>query len=110
MKTVFAALALCIGAAAAVALTGCTQMPTEKQGIADLRPQISFRPGNDIVRNARVTVDGLDMGLVGSYVEGSAALRILPGSHVLTVLQNGRLLLEEKFYLGDGVNRTFLVK
>jgi hypothetical protein len=110
MKTGLAALTLCIAAATAAGLAGCTQMPTEKHGIADLRPQVSFRPGNDLVRNARVTVDGLDVGMLGSYVEGTAALRILPGSHVLTVIQDGRLLLEEKFYVGDGVNRTFLVK
>lgn len=89
---------------------GCTQMPTEKQSISDMRPQISFKVENEQVNNARVILDGLDMGMVGDYIEGSAALRILSGTHVLRVALNKQIILEEKFYAGDGVNRTFIVK
>ena len=89
---------------------GCTQMPTEKQSISDMRPQISFKVENEQVNNARVILDGLNMGMVGDYIEGSAALRILSGTHVLRVALNKQIILEEKFYAGDGVNRTFIVK
>jgi hypothetical protein len=37
-------------------------------------------------------------------------VRILPGTHVLRVVLGAELVLEEKFYLGDGVNRAFIVK
>jgi hypothetical protein len=89
---------------------GCTQMPTEKQSISDMRPQIAFQANDNRTYNARVIVDGLDMGAVGDYLEGAAALRILSGSHVLRVASGVQILHEEKFYAGDGTNRTFILK
>ena len=56
-------------------------MPTEKQSVADMRPQISFRTDDVQIHTARVVIDGLDMGQVGSFIEGGAALRIHPGMH-----------------------------
>lgn len=91
-------------------LSGCTQMPTEKQGISDLRPQLSFKLADEGLRGARVLVDNLDMGTVGDYLDGSASLRILPGMHVVRVELNGRAIVDEKIYTGDGVNRSILVK
>lgn len=89
--------------------SGCVQMPTEKSSITDIRPQISLRPVDDSVRGSRVFVDGLEMGAVSDFVEGTAALRIVPGSHVIKIINQGRTILDEKFYAGDGVNRTFIV-
>lgn len=91
-------------------LTACTQMPTEKQGVTDLRPQLSFKLVADNLENARVLIDGLDMGAVGDYQEGKAALRILPGNHLVRIDLNGRPIVEDKVYIGDGVSRTILVK
>lgn len=91
-------------------LAGCTQMPTEKQGISDLRPQISFKLNGDEALSARVFLDGLDVGQVGDYVDGQRALRILSGNHTLRVIASSQVLLEERFYIGDGVSRSFLVK
>ncbi len=101
----FLALALC-----GPVLTGCTQMPTEKYGVSDLRPQISFRVAGEDLRLARVLVDGLDVGVVEDYLEGLAALRVLPGTHVVHIEWRGQRLLEERIYVGDGVQRTILVK
>ena len=90
-------------------MQGCTQLPTEKQSVSDLRPQISFKA--DASRHtARVLVDGLDMGAMGAYLDGSAALRIMPGTHQLRVVLGTQVLLDEKFYVGDGVNRSFTVQ
>ncbi|MGH8809166.1 MAG: hypothetical protein ACREX0_14935, partial [Noviherbaspirillum sp.] len=91
-------------------LTGCTQMPTEKRGVADMRPQIAFKADSERLRGARVILDGLDVGSVGDYPDGAAAVRILPGAHALRVVLGAEVLLDERFYLGDGVNRTFIVK
>jgi hypothetical protein len=99
-------------AAAAAALTACVQMPTEKQSVVDQRPQITFRVAGDANRiaGARVLVDELDMGQVQEYLDGKASLRILPGTHVIKVLQSGgTVLLMERAYLGDGVVRPFVV-
>jgi hypothetical protein len=89
---------------------GCTQMPTEKQGVSDLRPQISFKTTDAQQHAARVIVDGLDMGSLGAYLEGIAALRIISGTHQVRVVLGNQVLLDEKFYAGDGVNRTFLIQ
>lgn len=89
---------------------GCTQMPTEKQSISDMRPQISFRAEGGPAQNAQVFVDGRDVGMVSEFIEGKAAMRVQPGTHIVSVSSGGRVLLEEKVYLGDGVSRSFLVK
>jgi hypothetical protein len=91
-------------------LPGCTQMPTEKQSVSDMRPQISFKAIDAQRHVARVVIDGLDMGALGAYLDGTAALRIVPGTHVLRVVQGTQVLLTEKFYLGEGVNHTFTIQ
>lgn len=89
---------------------GCTQMPTEKQSISDMRPQISFKVEGGRAQNSRVLVDGLDIGMVSDFIDGKAAVRVLPGTHMVSVTSGGSVLLEEKVYLGDGVSRSFIVK
>lgn len=94
----------------AFAAAGCVQMPTEKQSVIDLRPQISFSTNTEEVKAASVLVDGLRMGSVGDYLQGQSSLRVLPGTHSLTVVIANRVLIDQKFYVGDGVSRTFNVQ
>lgn len=89
---------------------GCTQLPTEKQKVSDMRPQISFKAESERAQGARIVVDGLDMGVVSEYIDGTAALRVVPGTHKITVTAGSTVLLDEKTYLGDGVSRSFPVK
>src|SRR5271169_5206297 len=81
------------GLAAASLTIACVQMPTERASIVDTRPQISFRVTGE-VNSMRVFIDGLDMGPVANYLDGGPeepgrALRILSGSHLLTVKSEG---------------------
>lgn len=102
-----------VAVAALVALgmvAGCTQMPTEKRSVVDVRPQIAFKFEADRIGAARVIVDGLDMGVAADYRDGVAALRLLPGSHTLRVVLDSESLLDERFYIADGVSRTFILK
>lgn len=92
---------------ATAGMTGCVQMPTETASVVDQRPQISFQIGNESQQAARVLVDRLDMGAVGDYAAGKAALRVLPGTHVVEVRLGGQQLLNERVYLADGVSRSF---
>jgi len=110
MKKLATAVIITCGLLGLMAVGGCTQMPTEKQSISDIRPQISFRAADDRTHGARVLLNGLDMGAVGDYLEGASSLRILSGSHVLRVASGGEVIHEEKFYIGDGTNRTFILK
>jgi hypothetical protein len=91
-------------------LAACVSYPTEKSGVVDGRPQIAFRMHDGADASARVLVDGLDMGRTGDFVEGRAALRVLPGTHELTVRSGGQIIVSEKFYVADGVSRTFNLK
>ena len=52
----------------------------------------------------------MDSGTVADYLAGQSALRILPGNHRIQVVSGGSILLDEKTYIGDGVNRSFLIK
>lgn len=110
MSKTLTALGLKFFLAVAVLVAGCTQLPTEKQTVSDMRPQISFKVQGDAALVARVLVDGLDLGSVGEFVDGIAALRVLPGVHKVLVTTGTTVLLDEKVYLGDGVSRSFIVK
>lgn len=92
---------------------GCVQYPTERQSVVDQRPQISFRYSiEDAIRlsNARVLVDGLDSGRVSDFSDGTGALRVLPGTHTIRVVNGETVILDERVYLGDGVARPFTIK
>ncbi|MBE0624233.1 MAG: hypothetical protein IH606_05405 [Burkholderiales bacterium] len=93
-----------------ILLAGCVQMPTEKQSISDMRPQISFKVEEERAASMRILVDGLDIGVAADFIDGKAAARVLPGTHIVSVTSGGSVLLEEKVYLGDGVSRSFIVK
>ena len=105
-------LTVSVTVSALVAFSGCVQYPTERQGVVDLRPQISFRvdPANTRMTEARVLIDGLDSGRLGDFVDGKGALQVLSGSHVIQVVSGSEFLLNESTYLGDGVARPFTVK
>ncbi len=91
---------------------GCVQYPTERQSVVDLRPQVTFRfdTANGSLNEARVLVDGLDAGRMGSFADGVGSLRVLPGTHVIQVVIGSEVLLNERVYIGDGVTRPFVVK
>jgi hypothetical protein len=110
VKEVTMALALALGTAL---VGGCVQYPTERQSVVDQRPRISFRySAEDAIRlaDARVFVDGLDSGRVSDFSDGTGALRVLPGTHTIRVVNGGVIVLDERVYLGDGVARPFVIK
>lgn len=100
----------CLLALALGGLAACTQMPTERVAIVDLRPQISFKVASEGSQSAPVFLDGKEVGVVADFVDGKDALRILPGNHLIQVIGAVGVLLEERFYIGDGVARTFTVR
>lgn len=110
MKKAALAFSLVISMLLLLPLGGCVQVPTEKQSISDLRPQISFKVSDERLLVARVELDGLDAGQVSDYISGTSSMRIRPGTHVVRVTYGNSILLEEKFYLGDGVNRAFIIR
>ncbi|WP_353233764.1 hypothetical protein [Diaphorobacter ruginosibacter] len=104
------ALGLGLLAGAAGLMTGCVQMPTEKHAVASLKPQISFQFAAEHLAAARVRIDGLPVGSAGQFRQGEAALQIEPGTHLLQVDLGGQMLLNEKFYVGSSVLKTFDIR
>lgn len=92
--------------------TGCVQMPTEKQSVSDMRPQISFKvnSGDQRIASARVLIDNIDIGAVQEFLDGVNTLKVLSGTHQLRIVQGQQILHEERFYAGDGVNKSFVLK
>ncbi|BEU04323.1 hypothetical protein OAG1_31230 [Agarivorans sp. OAG1] len=92
-------------------LAGCVQMPTTTSTTVDNRPQLSFIAASDnvVLSEYKVWVDGLESGLASDYKADSAALRLLPGSHVIELKRNEEVILKEKIYLGDGVTKQVVV-
>jgi hypothetical protein len=99
-------------AAIATTVTGLAAcaLPTESASVVDLRPQVTFKVGDNALDDARVLIDGLDSGRLGDLKVGRAALRVLPGNHVVKVQMGSRVVHEERVYVGDGVSRTLLIK
>ncbi len=91
-------------------LSACTQMPTEKQAVADIRPQVAFKFERPELAQALVSINGLPMGMAGAYRDGVASLRLVPGTHHLQVSWGGQMLLDERFYVADGVNKSFVLR
>jgi hypothetical protein len=100
--------------AASVALlwstSACVQWPTERAYVSDLRPQLSFVIEDESLLTARVQVNGLDVGKAGDFVNGKAALRMLPGTNVIRVVDGTRVVAEERVYMADGVARSIVLK
>lgn len=90
----------------AAALSGCA-MPTEEGGTIDNRPQISFRSTTGGPA-AEVFVDGLAAGRTDAYLEGKAALRVLPGTHVVEIRRADGTVSKQTIYVADGVTKTLL--
>lgn len=98
---------LAVIAALAISPIACVQPPTSSASVSDLRPGISFNANN--ATDATVLVDGQNVGLVGDFLTGHGLLRVLPGTHQIKVVLGDAVLLDERVYLGDGVNRAFAV-
>jgi hypothetical protein len=63
-----------------------------------------------MAQTSRVILDGQDMGSIQQFTDGVNSLKVLPGTHQLQILNGSLVLLEERFYVADGVNKSFVVK
>jgi hypothetical protein len=109
MKKTVSIFAVAASLAGVLALGGCSPMPTQSQSPTDRRPQISFKATTERVLSAQVILDGIDMGQVGSYLEGDASLRTSSGPHMLIVASNNRLIYQQTFHADIGYSRVFTV-
>lgn len=103
---------LVIAATLTLLLGGCIQFPTEKNESVDLRPQLSFAMGGSAASPADldVLVDGLPVGRVSTFLSGEQAIRVLPGTHVITIKRGEQVLQEERLFFGDNMTKTVVVQ
>lgn len=106
LRVIQYALSVCLMASTAA----CTQLPTEKQTVVDQRPELAFKPVDERTYPARVILDGVDVGQVSDYLYGQRSLKTLSGNHQIRITMSGQILLEERFYLSDGVSKFFVVR
>lgn len=109
MKKIVSMLLMAATLAGVLALGACSPLPTQSQGPADRRPQISFKATTERVLQAKIILDGIDMGQVGSYLEGDTSLRMDTGAHMLIVASDHRLIYQQSFNAGYGYSRVFTV-
>lgn len=99
---------LALIAALGIAPVACIQPPTSSASVSDLRPGISFN--TTTAGDAVVFVDGQRVGVVNDFLSGHGVLRVVSGTHQVQVVRGDATLLDERVYLGDGVNRAFRVE
>ena len=58
---------------------------------------------------ARLLVDGIDAGLASSFSGKEGALRVLPGRHVVEVVDGGRSLYRKEVFLGSASTKVIRV-
>lgn len=92
---------------AALALAGCSSYPTETSSTIDDRPSISFQSQHP---EAAVYLDGQFVGTVGDYPVKEKALRVLPGTHTVQIRIPGKHPINQKFYVGNGVNKVLVAQ
>lgn len=89
-----------------VVLTGCVNTPTENVQTVDDRPFIMF---TDAREGDLVILDGIQMGSAAQFSAGKAGLRIEAGTHFLEIQRSGKTVLSKKFYVAEGVSKTFAI-
>ncbi len=86
-------------------LVACSTPVTQVQSL-DLRPTLSI---TNAPTGSVLIVNGITVGDAGKISSGKQAIALTPGTHHVEVNYNGRPLINEKIYLGEGLNKTLSV-
>jgi len=93
----------------ALMLSACVQTPTQNTQVVDDRPGLAFELSSSAAEAYELKVDGVSYGRVGQYLSGENRLRIIDGSHVVELENNGEVVFTQEVYLGAGSNRILKV-
>ncbi|WP_019528162.1 hypothetical protein [Dasania marina] len=92
-----------------LALTyGCSgTTATHTSAIIDDRPVLVFnfesgKPSSPVT----ILIDNLAMGDAIDFQNGKQGLKIISGTHIIKLEYKGRIILEDKIYVGQGSTRT----
>lgn len=95
-------------ACSVIGMAGCS-FPTEQASVIDNRPTISFK-GEEAINSSMVFVDGVAVGKVSQFKAPNAGLRVLPGTHVISVQKADGSKTTQRIYVADGVTKTLIVQ
>lgn len=84
----------------ATALLAACSYTTSQSRTVDARPTLSVAGAP---AGSTLVVDGLSMGGARDFAPDRQALKLQPGTHVVRIEQDGRVLQEEKVFLSEGV-------
>lgn len=87
-----------------LAVNACAYPKTSVKAVEE-NPSLVFKGAPP---TAQVRVDGLDAGPAADY-SGDRSLTVLPGRHVVEVIDQGKLLLREDVFLSSGSIKTLTV-
>ena len=76
-------------------IVGCA-MPTTTVRSVDTRPSIAIR---GVSSKAELLVDGLNMGRAGDYNGDPQTLTVEPGTHKISIIENGGILYEQTIFV-----------
>ena len=99
---------LCTIGCIATLASGCG-FPLEESTAVDTRPMISFKAITS-AENVQFAVDGVSYGSVENYLEGKAALRVLPGTHTITIIHPNGTSSSQKVFVSNGIRKTIVVQ
>ena len=106
MKKLFRTL--CAASCVAIIATGCG-FPLEEGSTVDTRPALTFKnPSN--AEHLQFAIDGVSYGPVDNYLEGKAAIRVLPGTHTVTIIHPNGTTSTQKVFVSDGVRKTLIAQ
>lgn len=91
--------------ASVASLSGCLSYPAEETNSVDNRPRITF-DAFDGASSTKVFVDGIENGYAGDYRPGKAALRILPGTHIIMLVKRDGTVTKQRVFVSEGVTKT----
>lgn len=75
---------------------GCTTYPTTKVSAVDSRPTLSF---TGAPKDSILLVDNLNMGLASQYNGNPNALRVLPGTHEIQIIQDNKVIFKQTVFV-----------
>ena len=95
----------CIFAIFLVLMFGCS-MPSTTVKSVDARPSIAIQGAS---LDAELVIDGLNMGKASVYNGSPKTLIIEPGTHRVTVIENGNVIYEQNVFV-DSELKTIVVR
>lgn len=102
---------LLIAIFAVLCLAGCVDTPVQSSQVVDDRPRLTFDTSllGDDVSAYEVVIDGVNYGSINQYQTTEATMRIVSGSHKISVVYGGQVVYETKVYLGENSTRVIKV-